>query len=317
MSALRKPMVISSRQTIRPLEDKAGWLALRLRGIGASEAAAVMGESPHESARGVWLRKVGMGEPVEMSERIRWGLRLEPAIIDEFQERTGRRVVDRQVFLHELDPPEGPPLLATLDGILEDGIPLEVKCTDAWNTKAIGNEDDELPPHFVLQAQQQAYLAGAPRVQFAILIGGNRLVLRTVERDDEMISYMLERMAEFWGYVERREPPPMGATPHKRDARLMHLLYPGSEGSIELDEQAAMWKAEMIELGEAIKDASERKMCLKLFLLDKLGNHAVGHFPDGSEVTRKVVHVPERLNQYVPPTSYPGMWFRKGNARAV
>src|SRR5262245_47569975 len=71
--------------------DREVWLAARLTGIGASESAAVLGESRWSSPLKVYAEKIGVIEhdPDEQLEAQYWGSRLERIVADEFSIRTG------------------------------------------------------------------------------------------------------------------------------------------------------------------------------------------------------------------------------------
>lgn len=274
-----------------PLTDRAAWLAERQQYLGASEAAAALGLSPHESPRGLYLRKIGEMPEADESEVMLWGNLLEPVIADEFARRTGIKVTDRQVCLRGEF--AGAPLGATLDGLLEDGRPLEIKTVSAWSGREIGDEGtDELPEHWLIQAHQQMHLADADSVVFAILIGGQKLLIRPVERNEQLIAAVLPKLGTFWQCVARRTPPP---ELHRGDREIMHLVYPGCSGEIDLtaDDQAAVDRYQ--ELGREIRDAEEIRKGYKASILESLKSNAVGYLPDGRIVTRKIVEVTEQV----------------------
>ena len=79
------------------------WLAGRHTGIGASEAAAVLGLSRYKSPLEVYLEKIGELGPQDDSERMYWGRKLEAIIAQEYGIRTGLKVnlnEDYTVLVH-------------------------------------------------------------------------------------------------------------------------------------------------------------------------------------------------------------------------
>jgi hypothetical protein len=69
---------------VEQFNSRVGWLRGRQSGIGASDAAAVVGLSSYHSAYGLWVAK---SEPLvieEPDELAYWGTRLEPVIAEEF-----------------------------------------------------------------------------------------------------------------------------------------------------------------------------------------------------------------------------------------
>lgn len=263
---------------------KAEWLEARRGGIGASEAAAALGVDPRCSPLELYLRKVGDAPTVEQTEAMRWGLLLEPIVAREYEYRTGNAIVARQEFLRH----PTLPLLATLDGRLADGSPVELKTVGQHRAADIG-DGDELPETWLLQAHQQMVLADAGRCDFAILIGGQRLEIRTVERSERIVAAMMPGLVDFWRRVETRIPP----APGSGDLKLMASLYPDAEGEIELGADALdlvnAWDAAKAHRKAADAEADH----CRLELLRLLGPAAAGELPDGRLLTRRVVRMPE------------------------
>src|SRR5450755_2716949 len=66
----------------------------------------------------------------------------------------------------------------------------------------------QIPTHHFVQAQAQLAVTGFAANDVAALLAGIGFRIYTIPRDDAFISLMIEALAEFWGYVQRREPPP-------------------------------------------------------------------------------------------------------------
>lgn len=135
------------------------------------------------------------------SEASEWGQRLEPVIRDSAAERLGVEVR----VCGGLASRERAWQRASLDGVLvmNDGlfVPIEVKNTSAW--LQADWSDDQIPDRAELQVQHQMAVTGAPYGYVAGLLGGNRLVVRKVERDQELIDHIINVEAELWGRVQR------------------------------------------------------------------------------------------------------------------
>ena len=96
---------------------EADWLAWRRGGLGASDAAAVLGLDPWRGPIEVWLDKTGQ-LPATSSEAMELGHALEPVIADRFTDRTSLHVYQRQTgWTHSLYPW----MRATVDGVASDG----------------------------------------------------------------------------------------------------------------------------------------------------------------------------------------------------
>lgn len=200
------------------------WLAGRNRGIGASEAAAIVGMSPWQTAAGLWRLKTGMAKPKDLSGNpaVANGVRMEPALRDFF----AALHPEMKVTYHQFDilfQEERPWLFATLDGELTDekarsGI-LEIK-TAAPNGKAGWEEwaDGHMKKAYYVQILHQLLATGYDFVYlFAALYSRNGdITLREYElsREEagEDLKWLLGKEEEFWKSVENRTLPAVPLT---------------------------------------------------------------------------------------------------------
>lgn len=261
------------------------WLAARREGVGASEVAAILGLSPWASPLSVWASKV-LGEDEEHTadaeERMRWGSLLEPVILAEYARRTGADVhpVEQQTpdsIIRHARWDEGVRLSATLDAYLgSDGV-VEVKTTSAYQAEAW---TDGAPLHYQVQVQAQLACEGGARGVIVALVGGQRLVWHEVERDEAAIAMIEDAVAEFWGYVERREPPP--ASPTSVDVRVLERLHPDDSGeTVQLGLDLAAMTEERESIAAEAKRLAERKTEIDAAIKTRLGPATFGALPDG------------------------------------
>lgn len=187
--------------------DETAWLLQRREGVGASECAAILGLDRYSTAFSVWLDKVGkVPLSTGMTEAAEWGHLLEPVIRDRAAERLGYDVQTIGGLASHARPWQR----ASLDAVLHvpgDGpIPLEVKSTSMYLAEEWA--DDQTPDRAELQVQHQLAVTGAPYGFVAGLIGGQRLVIRRVERDQELIDHINAEEEAFWQHcIDRTEPP--------------------------------------------------------------------------------------------------------------
>lgn len=186
--------------------------------LGGSSAAAAAGIDRYRSRAMLWAELTGRVERAE-SEAMRWGKLLEPLVLAELVERGYS--VSLPAHDHYRDA-QYPWLVGHPDGFT-DGRLLEVKTASPWSPAA----QDDAPIEYVAQCQVYMHLTGTDAALLAVLVGGQRLELREVERDDRAIALLLDRMAEFVGYVERDEPPPFEGHPDERE--VVAILYPSAE----------------------------------------------------------------------------------------
>lgn len=184
--------------------DREAWLRERMTGIGGSDAAAVMGLSKWKTPLDVFLDKRGEGSPVVENESMRWGTVLEPAIRQEYAERTGQVVrVPEAIIRH----PQRPYMLATLDGVTDSGRLLEVKTArnaEGWGE--VGTSD--IPEAYLIQVQHYLTVTALSVADVAVLIGGSDFRIYEVPADPELQDLIVGAEESFWKMVEAGEPPP-------------------------------------------------------------------------------------------------------------
>src|SRR5690625_1801045 len=78
------------------------WLHERQKGIGGSDASAILGFNPWKSAFELYIEKTSDTVQEIDNEAIHWGNVLEDVVAEEFTRRTGKRVRRRnQIFKHK------------------------------------------------------------------------------------------------------------------------------------------------------------------------------------------------------------------------
>ena len=120
--------MIASGTIITP-QLEGDWLRDRRNSIGASDAAAAIGESPWKTPVELWQEKTGRVKRDDApTEEMIIGKLLEPRILQRYTETTGFPVLDQQAFHRH---PVLPFLTDTLDGRRPDGVVVEAKSTDS------------------------------------------------------------------------------------------------------------------------------------------------------------------------------------------
>ncbi len=189
------------------------WLAARRRGIGGSDVAAVLGMSRYTSPLEVYLDKVGdlpldRPQAPELVEAAFWGHQHEPTIARVFTHRTGLAVVDGPGMLAHVARRW---MLANVDRYVLDerGRPsslLEIKTRSAYQ---LDDWLDSVPDGPALQTYWYLAVTGYEHAHVAALLGGNRLIVHRVERDEQLVEHLVEIVGRFWGHVLDRIPPPV------------------------------------------------------------------------------------------------------------
>lgn len=196
-------------QTISEHDD--AWRDARRKGIGGSDAAAVLGISRWRGPVDVYLEKIGQTVDQLDNERIYWGRKLENIVAEEFARQTGKRVRRRtKTFVSK----DWPFMIANIDReLVGEKTGLECKTTSAFNSSEW--QDDSLPDAYYCQIQHYCAVMQWQACYIACLIGGQHFDYKLVPRNEKFINDTLipiER--DFWQHVETRTPPKPGAADH-------------------------------------------------------------------------------------------------------
>ena len=207
------------------IRTHAEWLQARLKGIGASEASAVVGQNPYMSNVDLWRIKVGQRQAADISNKacVAYGHAAEGPIRELFAlDYADTYSVAYGGEFDMIHNPEYPWLFATLDGRLVElstGCPgiLEIKTTEILRSMQREKWRDKIPDNYYIQILHQLLATGW---DFAVLHAQLKRVwdgeVRTerrscrINREDVQgdLDYLLEQEIAFWRTVqEGREPP--------------------------------------------------------------------------------------------------------------
>lgn len=288
------------------MTTREAWHEARLSAVCASEAAAVLGVSPYESALSVWARKRRLIDHDEATERMKWGTRLERPILAGYAEDEGVDVVyhDQSKLIFHPDFPRVP-LAATPDGYEGDEFVMDAKNVDAW----VAKEWDSGPPlHLVVQSQTQMVCAKYPRGKLVALFGGNRLQPFVVERNDAFIASMEATVAEWWArYVVTGEQPPADAS--ESCIRTLERLHPDDNGrEVKLGDEFVDVDARLAEVKAALSRLKEEKDELENRIKAAIGTNTFGVLPTGGRFSWKTI---EKASHTVKAQKYRQLLRRK------
>ena len=293
LTAGRPELAVSERQRQRD-----AWLEERRTGIGASDAAIILGISKWKSPLQLFAEKAGLADiPEEEKDYLSWGHRLEPAIASAYEDETGRLTSDPGDFAIQRNP-NVPWQLATIDRWVVawpdganlppvdiPGIPgvLELKTANAFRRE---EWKDEPPLAYQIQLQHQLAVTGALWGSIAVLIGGQQFMWTDIPRNDSFIEQLLNAEERFWRRVQTKEPPEPDSS--QSATKILHALYPRElHDAVDLPIDAVDWDRdrtlamEIIRTQEAVKRESENRIKFAM------GDHAVGILPSGARYTWK------------------------------
>ena len=226
----------------------------RSQALWSTELAGALGLSKYQTPASLWMRKKGLiSTPPEVSEVMQIGLAMQPAIARLYQERTGASLDDITGLALRIQI-DALPLGAHFDYRTPNGKLVEVKNFAHSRRSEFGEAGSgDVPTDVLVQCLGQ--LACYPQmnaVDNAVLFGGQRLEIFTIERDPQAIARLIEKLQAFWKLVQG-DVPPEPLTPE--EAR---LLYPKDAGTvIEADSNIAGMCGNLVALIEQIEQLDQ------------------------------------------------------------
>ena len=214
-------------EKIKLIHGSPEWYAFRRNGIGASEAAAAIGQSKRKSNAELWEEKVGLRATKDFfgDKRVQYGKEAEKCLVGLFRlqyaDRYKVKVDKRTVYLRDGFQ------FASLDGELID---LTTRETGVWECKTVLADsslvweewENRVPQDYYVQILHQLLVTGRKfsvinpefrwidRETGEIRTSVRRMTIRTSDGNIASdMKYLDEAEHEFWGYVTRRERPPL------------------------------------------------------------------------------------------------------------
>jgi predicted phage-related endonuclease len=284
LSSVDGRVVISDSEhfTVETYRDRAAWLDARMTGYGGSDAPGLWGFG-YKREYALWTEKRGLVPSEENdSEYLRFGVRMEQVIADEYAYQTGRTLVDpgRTTILRSR---RWPWMFVSIDRVILDkydvlrpGI-LEAKnrgvgAASAWRS---GVPDDTMT-----QLQHAFAVTGMTWGSAAAAIGGNHLEWIDVEPIPKFIEEHVDVCRVAWERVQSGEEPP--ATGHDSDGRAVRLLFPEESGeTIALDSETAEQIAALETARAEEAAAKNRKKAAENLIRQRMGSASYATLPDG------------------------------------
>jgi putative phage-type endonuclease len=278
-------------ELVGPKATREEWLAARRSGVGASEVAQVLGESTWGSPYSLWASKLGRVADQPQTVLQAYGLDMESPIAAIFADKHPEYEL---LTCGLVGNRERPWEVATPDRLLVDptaaygwgddllGL-LELKT--AYGERDWGPDGtDDIPVAYNLQVQWQMEVTGAPYCWVAVLIGDNDYREYLVQRDGDVIAYLVEEVSAFWhNHVLADVPPAVDG--HEATTRALRGV-PVTGEVAESDRLVTLRDAHW-ELTNAIKAAEEELGKVDNEARAILGGAVVGAYAGRQYVTHK------------------------------
>lgn len=248
------------------------WLLERIKGIGGSEASAIVGLNPYMSAFEVYASKLQLIPEKEDSEAMRQGRDLEEYVAQRFCEATGKKVRRRNAIFQS---PENPFMLANLDRqIVGENAGLECKTTSILNKADF--KRGEFPPNYYVQCMHYMAVTNFDKFYLAVLVLNRGFHVFEIERDEEEIKALIEAEKYFWEeHVLKKIPPvPDGS---EKATEVLKKLYPTANDKTQIDLLGLESDASnLIILEKKIKELEKESEAIKQKIQLEMGNNEIG-----------------------------------------
>lgn len=170
--------------------------------LGASEVAAALGLSPHDSPYALWSRKCGLSESGPETRAMRRGVVMEPFVASEL-------ALEKKWTLHDLGrwticrARHLPHLSCTPDRIIE---PIDERGPGLLEIKSVTNRaawtSGTVPEHYKVQVVTGLAVLGFRwGVLAGYVAGTDEIIPIEIERNDDDIATLVDATADFWEMV--------------------------------------------------------------------------------------------------------------------
>ena len=194
--------------------NKQEWLRERKNYLGGTDLAAICGLSPYRTALDVYLDKTSDDITCETNAAMRWGNLLEDVVAKAYSEDTGYAITMSPPTIYH---PEYKFLGANIDGWVSEFREgrektkhiLECKTAGFNKNKEWGDSGtDQIPESYLVQVAYYAAICDVPKVDIAVLIGGQDFRIYTYVRNKELEEKLIKIACNFWyNHIEKRIPP--------------------------------------------------------------------------------------------------------------
>ena len=177
----------------------------RLRGIGGSEVAAILGLSSYSSPYKVWLTKTGRETfPVD-NKYTRAGTILEGAVAQFFEAETQYRIIKSSAKQKVYQHPEHQFAIGMPDRIYVTPESVGKRVLECKTTQSV---IEDVPDEWFCQLQWYLGVVGMTGGAVAWLERGLDFKFKEFEFDADFWNYMIEAVAKFWkDHIEKDTPP--------------------------------------------------------------------------------------------------------------
>ena len=184
--------------------NRLDWIKESRKGIDACDVGAIMGVDKKRNVLDVYTQKTGKIKKINILEdALYFEIKLEELLAREFAIRTGKGV--RKDLRQQCDK-DYKFMIANIDRKV-NGENAILECKVVKHDE-INDFEEELLNSYPLQAQHNMKVKGADVYYIAALINSERFIYKKFNRDDDLISKIIEVEKDFWiNHVEKKVKP--------------------------------------------------------------------------------------------------------------
>lgn len=275
---LTLPLATPTGRLIAPAgQPREEFLAARVAGIGGSDIAAVLGMDRHTSPIKLYLEKRGelpdLPRPAWLEEHADIGSDLEEFIASRFARMTGTWVEPIGTLQHVDQAWMRVNLDRQVHGC-KDG-PCFVECKNRSEYQ-FDDWRDGVPDEPALQVHWGMAVSGYTHGHLAALIGGNKFRQFRIDRDEQLLSHLVDAGERFMQRILIGDPPPIDGSDATTEL-LAHLFDVRPEAVKDLDPLTiAPLLAERARLKAELKEREARVCEIDNQLTAELGDAEIG-----------------------------------------
>lgn len=222
---------------VETFPTREAWLLARRKGVGASEAATVLGRG-YGGPFSLWSKKVGLIPDDFDPDIAYWSAIDEPAVLRRLGEEAGVNIVHTPLTICWSE--EYPGLFCSPDGVVACAHREPQYC--GWNCPdrvagaeaksldpfALDDWQESVPEHYLDQLQASMLVTGLPCWYIGARIG-RRFKWARVEADPEWREANLPALLEFVRRIREEDPPPPDGSDADEDA--LGARFPKDNGT--------------------------------------------------------------------------------------
>lgn len=186
-------------------QGEPAWLAWRQQGVTASDAAVVLERSPYKTRWRLWAEKTGLVNEAKVDNNpwVRQGLQQEDHARQFFEKSRGDLLLPLCVQSRS-----HPIFRASLDGLNNQGEPVELKCPSpaVWQQVCEQQTESQSYQLYRIQVQHQLLVTGASRGWLVFHHQQEQQVFE-ITRDKALQAQLFETSSCFWQQVIARQSP--------------------------------------------------------------------------------------------------------------